>query len=100
MSIELWRNVSLVWLSLLCFVALLIPLVILYFAVRGLRIAHQKVGGGLRRLRAYSQTMNQGSGVISQRVAEPVIRAQRQVTRWQTAIAQLWPGNQEKGGNS
>ena len=38
MELAFWRNIAIVWLSLFCFVGLIIPLVIGYFAVRGLAV--------------------------------------------------------------
>lgn len=92
MTIAFWRDVSVVWLSLFCFVGLAIPLVALYFAVRGLNAAHRKTISGLRQAQRYSRTVQEQSDVLSQRVSAPLIRAHGQATRWRMLVRRLWPG--------
>lgn len=91
MDLALWRNLAIVWLSLFCFIGLLIPLAIGYFAVRGLAVVPGKVRPLLRKAQGYSQIMQQQSEKASQRVATPVIQLHTQATKIQTIIAKLRP---------
>jgi hypothetical protein len=84
-----WRDVSIVWLSLFCFLGLAIPLVILYFLVRGMNRALGKVESLLRKVQGYSQRVRQQSETISAKVAEPVVRVQTRVTRIQATLKRI-----------
>jgi hypothetical protein len=92
MSLDFWRDVSLVWLSLLCFVAQVVPLVALYFAVRGMHTAHQASLHFFRRAQGYSQLMRRQSDELSRRVATPVMQTSARLTRLQTTWRRLWAG--------
>lgn len=91
MELAFWRNIAIVWLSLFCFVGLIIPLVIGYFAVRGLAVVPGKVRPLLRKAQGYSQIMQQQSEKASQRVAAPVIQLHVQATKLQTIVTKLRP---------
>lgn len=90
MSLSFWRDVSIVWLSLLCFIGLIIPLAAFYFAVRGLDSAHRKSASLLRQTQGYSRAMRRESEVISERVATPVIRTHSQFVRIRSTVQRLW----------
>lgn len=92
MSLAFWRDVSVVWLSLICFIGPLIVLVALYFAVRGLNAVHRKTASGLRQMQGYSRVMQEQSNALSNQVSAPLIRAHGQATRWRTLARRLWPG--------
>jgi len=89
-NLALWRDISIVWLSLFCFIGLAIPLVVLYFAVRGLQAAHNGTARLLQRAQGYSQLMQQQSQKLSQRAVEPVIQAHKEGVRAQTTVQRLW----------
>ncbi len=90
MALSLWRDISVVWLSLFCLIGLAIPLVALYFVVRGLNSLHQKTAGVLRQGQTYSRQLRQQGDRVSRAVAEPLIRTQGKATRWRTALDRLW----------
>lgn len=90
MSLSFWRDVSIVWLSLLCFIGLIIPLATLFFAVKGLDIAHRKSLSFLRKSQGYSRAMRQPSERLSERVAAPVIHSHSGFVRIRTAWQRLW----------
>jgi hypothetical protein len=91
-SLAFWRDVSIVWLSLFCLIGLAIPLVVFYFAVRGLNFVHRHVAALLQRGQGYSRIMRQQSEKLSHQVAAPVIRTHSQATRWRTVARRLWLG--------
>jgi hypothetical protein len=90
MSLAFWRDVSIVWLSILCFIAQIVPLVALYFAIRGMNTAHRASFTLFRRTQGYSQLMRQQSTEISDRVATPVMRTSARLTQIQATWRRLW----------
>ena len=86
-----WRDVSVIWLSLFCFVGLLPPLVLGYFAVRGMRWVLRKSDWLFDKAQGYTR---QGRTIVdeaSQRAVAPVIAAQKQGTKVETVLRRLWP---------
>ncbi len=86
-----WRDVSVIWLSLFCFVGLAPPLVIGYFAVRGMRWVLRKSDWLFDKAQGYT---HQGRTIVddaSQRAVAPVIAVQKQGTKVETALRRLWP---------
>jgi hypothetical protein len=92
MTLDFWRDVSVVWLSLLCLIGLVIPLAVLYFAVRGLNRAHYATIALLRRGQRYSHSARLQSEELSERISGPLIHLNRQATRLRTALQQLLGG--------
>jgi hypothetical protein len=90
MSLSFWRDVSIVWLSLLCFIGLVIPLVALFFAVKGLDSVHRKSLSFLRQSQGYSRAMRRYGETISEQAALPVIRSHSGFVRIRTAWQRLW----------
>lgn len=90
MTLSVWRDISIVWLSLFCLIGLAIPLVALYFAVLGLNSLHQKTAGALRQGQIYSRQLRQQGDHLSRSVAEPVIRTSGKASRWRTVVERLW----------
>jgi HAMP domain-containing protein len=84
-----WRDVSIVWLSLFCFLGLAVPLVILYFLVRGMNRALSKAESLFHRVQGYSQQVRQQSETVSAKVAEPVVQAHKRFTRIQATFRRL-----------
>ncbi len=90
-GLAFWRDVSVIWLSLFCFVGLLPPLVIGYFLVRGMGWVLRKSDWLFDKAQGYS---HQGRAIVddaSQRAVAPVIAAQKQGTKFETTLRRLWP---------
>lgn len=85
-DIAFWRNLAIVWLSLFCFIGLAVPLVILYFIVRGLQRVPGKVRPLLQQLQGYSQTLHHQSENLSTQVSEPLIRLNHRATKLQMTL--------------
>jgi hypothetical protein len=98
-SLETWRDISIVYLSLNCFVILIIPMVIFYFAVRGMTIVNGKVPGYLGKAQAFTRQAREQTQAFSDRVAGPVIDAQTELTRTETIIRELLPQNEQPSKN-
>ena len=86
-----WRDVSVIWLSLLLFIGLLPPLVIGYFAMRGMRWVLRKSDWLFGKAQGYTHQGREIVDEASQRAVAPVIAAQKQGTKVETTLRRLWP---------
>ncbi len=89
MALHFWRNLSIIWLSPLCFIGLAIPLVALYFMVRGMNWVHGKTSLLLQRAQGYSQLARQQTERIADQLGDRVVRVQGRVTRIETFLSRL-----------
>ena len=81
MGLEFWANISAVWLALICFIGLLIPLAATYFAIRGMHAALGYSRSGLETAQGYSSKARKQAESISQKVAEPVIKVESEAAK-------------------
>lgn len=89
--LSFWRDLSVVWLSLFCFIGLAIPLAILYFAVRGMNALHDKSFQLLRRAQQTSHRIPKQTEQLANRVSEPVIALQKRTKRMEAFLDSLMP---------
>lgn len=89
MELAFWRDLSVVWLSLFCFVGLLPPLAILYFAVRGMNALHEMTHGFLHKAQSISHRIPAQTEEAAKRVQEPIVKWRRQTTRVETFLQSL-----------
>lgn len=92
MELALWRDLSVIWLSLFCFVGLAIPLVGLYFAVRGMNALHDMTYRLMRRTQRLSRQVPVQTDRAAAKVIDPLIRMQAQATRIETFVQSLFIG--------
>ena len=85
MSLDFWRNLSVVWIAIHAFVLFLIPTAIAYFTVRGIHWVLAKTKLGFTKAQGFSRQVNQKTEALSERVAAPVIAARSKVSRAQKA---------------
>jgi len=85
MSLDFWRNVSVVWISIHAFVLFLIPTVIAYFLVRGINWLLAKTQLGFSKAQGVSRRVNEKAEALSERIAMPVITAHSKVAKVQRA---------------
>lgn len=90
MSLAFWRDLSVIWLSLFCFIALVIPLVALYFAVRGMNALQRKVTPLVELAQKYSRIVRMETEKISNKVVEPIIQINGRYTKTITWLQSLW----------
>lgn len=90
MGLEFWRNLAVVWLSLLCLVTLIIPVVVLYFAVRGMGYLNAATPKLLQKGQGYTQMAKVQSDQISEKVARPIVQAQTKASRIEATIRSLF----------
>ncbi len=89
MELAFWRDLAVVWLSLLCFIGMIIPLAIIFYAVKGMHVAIDRTPRLMNRAQGYSRFMRQQTDSASRAVAAPFITVQRQAARWSTFGARL-----------
>jgi hypothetical protein len=89
MSIEFSRDLSLIWLSLLCMITLAPPIVILYFAMRGLNWLHQRTLLAAQKSQQLTQRVSTQVDTQTQRVSQPLIRLHQQSARLRTVVRKL-----------
>ena len=80
-GLEFWANISAVWLSLLCFIGLLIPLAAVYFAIRGMHAALGKSRSLFDIAQGYSSKMRSGTEAFSQKITTPVVKTGSEVAK-------------------
>lgn len=83
MSLEFWRNVSVVWIAIHAFVLFLIPTAIAYFTLRGINWVLAKTKLGFSKAQGFSRQVNEKTEALSERVAAPVIAAHSKASRVQ-----------------
>ena len=86
MTLSQLADISVVWLSLLCFIGMLIPLAVTYFAIRGMNQVLGKTPGYLRRAQGFSRAARNRTLAVSNQVAEPMIRTQGAAVKAQTTV--------------
>ena len=91
MDLSLWRDISIVWLSILCLIGLVIPLALSYFAVIAMHRVLNIVPSYLERAQHLSASVHSKTILVSQNAAQPVVQAERQVARLITIWHTLWP---------
>jgi len=91
MDLAAWRDLSLIWLSFLSFILGIVPLVLLYFAVRGMLAVNRKVPRYLKLGQYYSGIVRDQTRKYSLLAAEPVTKAHGQAARVETIIRRLTP---------
>ena len=94
MTIETTRNISIIWLSLFCFVGLLPPVILLYFAVRGMNWVQRESKPIFQRAREGSDFVKTKTDEYSNIAADPLISVKQQFRHWQTTVADLLPRRQ------
>lgn len=91
MTLDFTRNLSIIWLSLLCLVALAPPLIILYFAVRGMNWVHRKSTVLFQKARQGSDLVLDRTNQYGDRVAAPLIQVNRRSAQIRAFVTQLVP---------
>jgi len=89
MELAIWRDISIIWLSLFCFIGLAIPLVALFFVVRAMNALHDRSLHLLRQAQAMSRRVPVQTEQIADKVAEPVIKLQQQTKRVEVFLHSL-----------
>jgi hypothetical protein len=86
-----WTNLSIIWLSFLGFILTLVPLVIFYFAVRGMMKVNRTLPRYLKLGQYYSGIVRDQTTRVSLKVAEPMVRVHGEAARTEAFLASLQP---------
>lgn len=91
-GLEVWRDIAVVWLALLCFIGLLLPLAVTFVAVKGMHFAVERTPRLLRQAQGYSRTARNRVDAAAQQTAHQTIRASTAVTRLQSRLTHIFRG--------
>ena len=83
-TLALWRDISLVWLIVLCLIPIAIPGVLLYFGQKYLRIGRKKLKSYLQIGQVWAKRAETETYKAARRVIEVPIQVQANVARAQT----------------
>ena len=89
MSLEFWRNLSVVWISLFFFLLCLVPLAFAFLAVQGMRKVLGGAQSGLESLQDASSQARAKTEETAAKVTTAVIQGQSKGERAQATLRQL-----------
>ena len=89
MDIAFGRDLAIIWLSLFCLVGLCIPIVGLFFAVRGMNGLQKRSKQWLQEGHTKVISARQQTEELSDKVVQPIIQAQSRVTQAKTSIMRI-----------
>jgi hypothetical protein len=92
MDVTFWRDLAVVWLALFCFIGLLIPIALFYFAVRGINALHGLVYQLTKQGQGVSGQARRQVTQVSARVDEQAVRLQGRFRRGEEVVRRLMPG--------
>lgn len=85
MTLPNLTSIAIIFLVLHAFVGIFVPLVLMYFSMRGMMAANRKTREIMPVVQQYARQAAEGSEAISQRIAEPVVKAYGFSNRWQAS---------------
>jgi hypothetical protein len=91
MDLAAWRDLSIVWLTFLALIVGIIPPVLLYFCVRGMRIVNRSLPRYLKLGQYYSGIVRDQTRKYSAQATEPLTKAHGTATRIEVILANLRP---------
>lgn len=98
MDLSFWTAVSIIWLSLLAFIMGIVPMVLLYFAVRGMTIVNRRLPRYFKLGQYYSGLMRDQTYKYSAKLADPMVRTYGEANRVQTVVRALQPRSESPSG--
>lgn len=90
MDLAFWANIATVWLAILCFIGLLIPLAVAIFVVKGMHVAVDRTPRFMRQAQGYARAARTQVEVASQRVAEPVVQSHKHTSRLAVTVDRIF----------
>jgi hypothetical protein len=90
-KLDFWANISTIWLVSGMFLMGIVPLVALYFAVRGMAIVNRTLPRYLKLTKYYTGIVRDQTHNVSQKVAEPLVRSYGESVRAETTARNLLP---------
>lgn len=89
MTLEFWRNLSVVWISIFFFLLCLVPLAVAFLAVQGMRKVLGGAQSGLENLQNASSQARAKTEQTAAKVTSAVIQGQSKGERAQATLKQL-----------
>ncbi|MCY4082234.1 MAG: hypothetical protein OXF54_18470 [Caldilineaceae bacterium] len=89
MTLEFWRNLSVVWISIFFFLLCLVPLAVAFLAVQGMRKVLGGAQSGLENLQNASSQARAKTEQTAAKVTSAVIQGQSKGERAQETLKQL-----------
>jgi hypothetical protein len=93
MDLGVWRDISLLWLILLTFIAVLPVGIVLFYAIKGMRRLRQLARHYLPIAQDKAGLVATKSEEISQKVAEPIIKTYARTAQVNTMAKSIWRRN-------
>jgi hypothetical protein len=90
-GLAFWTDVSIIWLSFLSFILGIVPLVLLYFAIRGMMIVNRRLPRYFKLGQYYSGMVRDLTYRYSAKVTGPLVSAYGEANRVQTVARNLAP---------
>ncbi len=89
MSLEFWRNLSVIWISIFFFILCLVPLAFAFLAVQGMRKVLGGAQSGLESLQDASSKARAKTEETAAQVTSAVIQGQSKAEKSQATLRQL-----------
>lgn len=89
MTLEFWRNLSVVWISIHLFLLCLVPLGILFFVVQGMNWALGRTSHGFQRLQEASGKTRAKTEETAAKVTTAVVQGQGKAEKARATLRQL-----------
>jgi hypothetical protein len=97
-GLAFWTDVSVIWLSFLAFILGIVPLVLLYFAVRGMMIVNRRLPRYFKLGQYYSGMVRDLTYKYSAKVSGPLVSVYGEANRVQTVARNLAPRSKPLDG--
>ncbi len=81
MELRTWTDIAVVFLSIQCFIIMLIPLGLTFVMVRGMNIAGSALPEYLTKAQGYTRIMRDQTVNASDKISAPLVRARAQQAR-------------------
>lgn len=78
-------NLAIIFIVLHAFVGIFVPLVLMFFSMRGMMAANRKTREVMPLVQQYARQAAEGSEAVSQRIAEPIVKVYGASNRWQAS---------------
>ena len=86
MNLATWRDVAIVFLAIQAFILMLVPLVAVYFMVRGINIAGGALPGYMKRAQSFTSIVRLRTGQTSDQIAKPILKMRNRGARIETIV--------------
>lgn len=86
MNLATWRDIAIVFLAIQAFILTLVPLVAVYFLVRGVNIAGGVLPGYMKRAQSFTSAVRLRTDQTSDQIAKPILKMRNHGARVETIV--------------